>query len=66
VLPASVEEKLKLALAELLGLGGPAVIVVSGATRSIVQLCVAGVASVFPAGSVALTWKLCAPSARPL
>ena len=34
-----------------------------GLVRSIDQLKVAGVASVFAAASVARTWKLCAPSA---
>ena len=48
---------------------GPAVIVVSGAVVSgvcTVHVRVAGVASVFPAASVARTLKVCAPSARPL
>ena len=38
----------------------------AGATVSIVQLRLAGVGSVLPARSVARTWKLCPPSARPL
>jgi hypothetical protein len=66
LLPASFDVNEKLALAELVKLGGPAVIVVSGSTRSIVQVCVAGVGSVFPAGSVARTSKVWPPSARPL
>ena len=53
--PVSVEVKLKLALVEFVGLVGVAVIVVSGAARSTVQVKDAGVASVFPAGSIART-----------
>jgi hypothetical protein len=64
VAPAS-ELKLKLALVELaLGLG-LSVIVVSGAAESIVQLCEAGVASGFPAASLACTENVCEPSASP-
>ena len=37
-----------------------------GAFVSIVQVKVAGVGSVLPAGSVARTWKVWEPSARPL
>jgi hypothetical protein len=66
VLPASLEENENVALAELLGLGGPATIVVSGGVRSIVQVRVAGLPSVFPAASVALTWKVWLPSPSPL
>ena len=36
-----------------------------GAVASIVHVCVAGVASTFPAGSVARIWKVWLPSARP-
>ena len=39
---------------------------VAGAMVSTVQLRLAGVASVLPALSVALTWKVLGPSARPL
>ena len=53
--PASVEVKLKLAEVEFVGSEGPTVIVVSGAVRSTVHGWLAGVASVFPAGSVART-----------
>ncbi len=45
---------------------GPLVMVVSGGMVSIVKLRVAGVASVFPAASIARTENVCAPSARPL
>jgi hypothetical protein len=41
------------------------VIVVCGAVVSIVQPYAAGVASVLPAASVALTSKVCEPSERP-
>ncbi len=45
---------------------GPPVIVVSGAAVSTVQVREAGVASTLPAGSVARTWNVCAPCARPV
>jgi hypothetical protein len=62
--PAS-EPKLKLALAEFVVPLGPAVIDAVGAVVSIVQVRLA-VVLVLPAASVALTWKVCEPSARPL
>jgi hypothetical protein len=62
--PASVEVKLKLADVEFVGFAGPDVIVVSGAVRSIVHVWLAGVASVFPAGSVARTWNVWPPAPR--
>jgi hypothetical protein len=52
----------KLAAADALGLLGDEVMVVFGAAVSTVQVYEAGVASVFPAGSVARTWKVCEPS----
>ncbi len=64
--PPSLEAKEKSAFAELLGSLGCAVIVVFGAAVSIVQVKLAGVASVLPAASVARTWKVCEPSARPV
>ena len=64
VLPASLAEKEKLEVAELLTLAGCAVIVVSGGVRSIVQSRLAGDASVVPAVSVARTRNVCGPSAR--
>ena len=64
--PLSVEVNEKLALVEFVGFAGFAVIVVSGAVVSTVQVKLAGVASVFPAASVAFTWKVWLPSARPL
>jgi hypothetical protein len=63
VLPASVEVKLKLAEVAFVGLAGVAVMDVSGAAVSIVQVKLAGVASVLPAGSVARTWKVWLPAA---
>ena len=62
--PASLELKPKLALVAFVGLAGPDVIDVSGAVVSIVHVKLAGVASVFPAGSVARTWNVCEPAAR--
>jgi hypothetical protein len=64
VAPAS-ELNEKLAPAELVVTAGPLVSVVSGAVESIVQAKEAGVASMFPAASLARTEKLCSPSARP-
>jgi hypothetical protein len=64
--PGSLELNEKLGSASLSGSGGDAVIVVSGSVRSIVQAWVAGVASVFPAKSVALTSKVCEPAASPV
>ena len=50
----------------MLGFAGPAVIEVSGAAVSIVHVRLAGVGSVFPAASVAFTWKVWLPTARPV
>ena len=50
---------------EFVGLSGRDVMVVSGAVVSIVQVKLAGVASVLPARSVARTSKVCEPAARP-
>jgi hypothetical protein len=61
--PASVEVNEKFAVVLLVGLVGCAVIVVFGATVSIVQVKLAGVASVLPAASVARTWNVWLPSA---
>jgi hypothetical protein len=41
-------------------------IAVSGACRSIVHACVAGLESTLPAASVARTRNVCAPAARPV
>ena len=62
----SLDVKEKSASAELLGFPGWAVIVVFGAVVSIVQVKLAGVASVLPAASVARTSKVCEPSPRPV
>jgi adenine deaminase len=64
VLLASVDVKLKLALVLLVVAAGLAVIVVSGAVVSMVQVKLAGVASVLPTASVARTWKVWLPTAR--
>ena len=67
----SLDEKLKVALVLVVVAGGaPLPIVVCGGVVSdggwIVQLWLAGVASVFPAESVARTWKVWLPTASPL
>ena len=64
--PASVAEKAKVALVLCVVAGGADVIVVFGGAVSTVQERVAGVGSVLPAGSVARTAKVWAPSARPV
>jgi hypothetical protein len=61
--PSSLAEKRKLASVLRVGSSGPDSIVVSGATVSTVHANVAALPSVLPAGSVARTSKLCAPSA---
>ena len=59
VLPASVEVNSKYALALPDGSGGAEVMMVSGGVSSIiVQVYSAGVRSVLPSGSVALTLKV--------
>jgi hypothetical protein len=57
-------EKEKLALIALVGLAGPLEIVTTGAVVSIVQ--VEEALPVLPAGSVAVTVKVCEPAARAL
>ena len=57
--------KLKLAEVELVAVGGADVIVVSGGTLSMTQGWLAGVGSVFPAGSVARTSSAWAPTESP-
>jgi hypothetical protein len=61
--PAS-EVNEKLAFAEFVGFVGDEAIVTAGATVSIVQVKLAA-ALALPAASVAFTWKVCEPSARP-
>jgi hypothetical protein len=48
------------------GSAGVDVMLVSGAARSTAHVCVAGVGSVFPAGSVARTANVCGPSESPV
>ena len=62
--PGSSAEKPKLGLELEVVPVGPESIWVSGAPESIVKLREAGVGSVLPAGSVALTSKVWLPSAR--
>jgi hypothetical protein len=64
--PVSLAEKMNVAVVMLVGWSGRESMVVSGGVVSawIVQANVAGVGSVFPAGSVARTWKVRDPSAR--
>jgi hypothetical protein len=77
--PLSLAKKEKLAVVAVVAAVGPAEIVVSGAvvsaggggggggggTASTVHPCVAGLASVLPAASVALTENWCEPTPRP-
>jgi hypothetical protein len=63
--PDSFETRSKVALVEgVCAAGVVAPIVVTGGVVSIVQVYEAGLGSVFAAESVALTWKVCGPSAR--
>jgi NaMN:DMB phosphoribosyltransferase len=68
--PDSVEVNPDDELVDVVGFAGPDVIVVSGAVVSaaalMVQVHVAGVASVLPAASVARTLTVCEPVVRPL
>jgi len=64
--PLSLEVNVKVALVTFVGFAGADPILVSGALVSIVHVYEAGVGSVFPAGSVARTWKVCVPSVNPL
>jgi hypothetical protein len=68
--PGSLAEKANDALVVAVEPLGPESMVVSGGVLSdagvIVHDCVAGDASVLPAGSVARTLKVCDPVARPL
>ena len=57
---------MKVALVLLTAPVGPVPIVVSGATVSTVQVREAGVVSGLPAASVARTWNVCEPCARPV
>ena len=66
VAPVSVAVNEKLADAVADGSAGCAVMVVSGAPVSTLQVKLAGVASVLPAESVARTENVCEPSARPV
>jgi hypothetical protein len=66
VLPVSVDVNEKLAVVALVGVAGLEVIAVSGAVPSTVHVWVAGVGSVFPAGSVARTSNVCVRSTSPL
>ena len=64
VTPVSFELKLIAALVDETFPEGAAVIVVFGTVVSTVQDALAGVASVFPAASIALTWIVCDPCER--
>ncbi len=61
--PAWLAENANVGVASLVGPEGPLSIVVFGAAVSTVKLREAGVASTFPARSVARTSNVCAPSA---
>jgi len=64
--PGSLEVNVNAAAVALVGSAGPEPIVVSGAVRSTIQVYEAGVGSTLPTASVALTWNVCAPAARPV
>jgi hypothetical protein len=60
--PGSLALNVKVGVVSLDGSAGPESMVVFGAVRSIVQVKLAGDASVLPAGSVARTSNVCVPS----
>ena len=62
--PGSLPENAKLALWLLVGSAGPDSIAVSGGVTSIVHAYDAGLGSLFPAASVARTWKVWVPGSR--
>jgi hypothetical protein len=68
--PLSEEEKSKFAVVDIVVPDGPERIDVLGGTVSprarTVQVRLAAEASVFPAESVALTWKVCEPTVNEL
>ena len=61
----SLDANAKVAVVRRVRLPGAWVIVVSGAATSTVKAREDAVACVLPAGSVARTWKVCAPAGRP-
>jgi hypothetical protein len=63
VTPSSLLTKVNVAVLELLRGGGPSVILTSGTTVSTVQSQVTGADS-FPASSIAVAARSCAPSCR--
>ena len=63
--PGSEERKRNTARRAATRPDGPAAIVVRGFFRSIVQECCDGVGSVVGTVSIARTWNVCAPPARP-
>src|SRR5215210_7420913 len=62
VVPSSSEEKPNVGVVSFVAPAGPESIVVSGGLLSTAKTRWAGEASVFPAGSIARTWKVCGPS----
>ena len=63
--PGSLAENSKAGASSFDGSAGASSKDVFGAVVSTVHVCEAGVASVCPAASVARTWKVWLPSARP-
>ncbi len=69
VVGSIASEKVTLTLAVVMTSVAPsagATVVTVGAVASTVQAWLAGVGSVFPSTSVARTWKVCSPSAKPV
>ena len=66
VVPGSLDWNVKVALVAFVKRAGAVRIVVATPVRSILQLWVAGVASVLPAASVARTWNVRAPLGSPV
>ena len=62
-MPGSSRVNVKLPVLSFVGSAGNVAIVVSGVDASMVQLCVSGLGSVLPAGSIARTSNVCGPLA---
>jgi hypothetical protein len=64
LLASAVPPKVGVLLLVVSPLVGLVIVGAAGAVASTAQVRLAGVASVLPAASVALTWKVCEPSLR--
>ena len=65
-LASAVPDSVKVCAPRTAPFAGAVIAGAAGACVSTVQVRVAGVPSVLPAGSVARTWKVCEPCERPV